>query len=1199
MKFILGLDPGIASIGWALILEAENDNEQSRIIDSNVVKVDFDNFAYKNAKGKISEGKPIEMFRKGLTVSPNLVRRQKRGAHRNLQRYKQRRADLIALLRENGFINDDTLLCEDGKGTTYETLMLRSKAASEEISLSELARVLLMINKKRGYKSIRKGEADTDIEDMGAYLAAITGRSNMLVENHQTVGQYLMNQLTLNPLKGIKRQTFYRKDYEDEFEQIWKTQMAFHPELTRKLKKEIKNRIIFFQRPIESEKQNLSFCELESHQIEVEKNGKKQLVTTGSRVCPISSPLFQEFRMWQRLNDVILTNTTTLEQYTLTLEQKEMLASELSIRKELTKTAAIKLLVGKQAKTYDLNFDTLIGNETQTRLVSAYLKILEMTGHDILDIKKMKAQDVLNVICKVFEGLGYKTEALNGEVMIGPEIYMQPHYKLWHLLYSFPGDNSRSGSAKLVQRVREFFGFDNDEYAKIIADVKFPDGYRSLSAKAIQKLLPFLKEGYQYNEACEKAGYNHSKRSITKEENESRVLHHYLQPIPHNSLRNPLVERVLNQMVSVVNGLIDEYGDEYGQFNEIRIELARDLSKNAESRRRMTQDIENNKNERAKCRQELIDQLNERGYHVTYVSENDILKYRLYKELAPLGYKTLYSKTKVDLVDLIIHRKFDKEHIIPKAKSPSNAFSVLTVELSSINEEKGDMTALDYVKWKYGEAEAQQYIARVNDLFKKKAISKAKKENLLRTAADIQDEPLTRDLGLTQYINRKAYELLGTITHRVVPTTGSITSRLRDDWQLVDVLQELVWDKYDKLELIDTYEDKDGKTVRKINEDAWTKRTDHRNHVMDAITVAFTKPAFINYLNSLNAEGEKREQLMKMRQKNLHRDKQGNWRFNEPMPLGELRAEVKQQLERINVYQKPAINAVTPNLNISKSKKKKEGNRQIQLTPRGKLHDDNPYGSIMENGVKVFTKRVEVNESLNVNDVVDKGVQRILQERLREYGNKPKEAFSNLEENPIWFNREKGICIKRVIVRTKLKDARAIHKKHNNKGELLLDKDGKVQSADYVRTNNNHHVAIYEDAQHELHEVVVSFFDAVDSVIQGNPVIDMTYNADKGWRFLFSLQQNDCFVFPDEATGFNPADIDLTAKDNYALISPHLFKVQAISEGDYRFRHQYDATKNNNAKLKNMTWKRIRVINDLKGAVKVRITKIGHIEYAE
>jgi CRISPR-associated endonuclease Csn1 len=234
-----------------------------------------------------------------------------------------------------------------------------------------------------------------------------------------------------------------------------------------------------------------------------------------------------------------------------------------------------------------------------------------------------------------------------------------------------------------------------------------------------------------------------------------------------------------------------------------------------------------------------------------------------------------------------------------------------------------------------------------------------------------------------------------------------------------------------------------------------------------------------------------------------------------------------------------------------------------------------------------------------VDDVVDKGVQRILRERLREYGDKPKEAFANLEKNPIWFNREEGICIKRVIVRTNLKDARAIHKKHDNKGDILLDKDGKMQSADYVKTNNNHHVAIYEDEQHELHEVIVPFLDVVDNAIHGRPVIDKTYNTDKGWRFLFSVQQNDCFVFPDEASGFNPADIDLTAKENYALISPHLFKVQSISEGDYRFRHQYDASKNNDVRLKNMTWKRIRALNDLKGVVKVRITKTGHIEYVQ
>lgn len=1201
MKFILGLDPGIASIGWALILEAENDDEVSRIIDSNVVKVDFDNFAYVNAKGKISDGNPINMFKKGFSVSPNFVRRQKRGAHRNLQHFKLRRGDLIELLLKNGIIDKDTLLCEDGKGTTYETHLLRSKAASEEISLNELARVLLMINKKRGYKSSRKGDVDADVEDMGAYLAAITGRSKLLADNHQTVGQYLMSQLALHPLQGIKHQTFYRKDYEEEFEQIWKTQIRFHPELTRKLKKEIKNRIIFYQRPIASKKGEVSLCELESKEIEIEKDGKKKKIKTGSKVCPFSSPLFQEFRMWQRLNDIILTNTKTLEQRFLTQEEKERLASELSIRNRLSKRDAIKVLAGKQARIFDMNFDELLGNETQAKLVNAYLKILEQTGHDKLDVKKLTAQNVLVAIRQVFGGLGFHTETIDGEIKLHPDIYLQPFYRLWHLIYSFPGDNSRSGNDKLVERVKEFFGFDNVEYAKFIADITFPDGYASLSAKAIQKILPKLKEGYQYNKACELVGYRFSKRSLTKEENDERILQKYLNFIPHNSLRNPLVERILNHMISLVNSLVDEYGDTYGEFDEIRIELARDLSKNAESRKKMTQDIENNKNERDTCRKELIDILNENGYKVNYVSENDILKYRLYKELAPLGYQTLYSKTEVNIVDLIVHRKFDKEHIIPKAKSPSNAFSVLTIELSSINEEKGDMTALDYVKWKYGEEGTQQYIARVNDLFKQKAISKAKRDNLLKTAADIPNEPLNRDLGLTQYINRKAYEILGTITRKVVPTTGSITSRLRDDWQLVDVLQELVWDKYNRLGLIDTYTDKDGKTVRKINEDAWSKRNDHRNHAMDAITVAFTKPAYIYYLNSLNSQGEQREQMLKMRQKNLYRDKQGNWRFNAPMPLGELRAEVKRQLENIIVYQKTAPNPVSPNLNITKTKKRKEGNRLVQLTPRGKLHDDTYYGSFREKipgdgEVVVFTKRVEVNESLKVDDVVDKGVQNILRNRLHEYNNDSKKAFTNLDENPIWFNREKGICIKKVVVRVN-KELRPIHKKKNHKGEILLDKHNKVQESEYVMTNNNHHVAIYEDERHELHEVVVSFFDAVERGIHGKPVVDREFNADKGWRFLFSLQQNDCFVFPDK--GFDPLVIDLTSKDNYALISPHIFKVQTISKGDYRFRHHYDASKDFNSNLKNLTWKRIRTFNDLKGIVKIRITKIGRIEYVE
>ena len=85
----------------------------------------------------------------------------------------------------------------------------------------------------------------------------------------------------------------------------------------------------------------------------------------------------------------------------------------------------------------------------------------------------------------------------------------------------------------------------------------------------------------------------------------------------------------------------------------------------------------------------------------------------------------------------------------------------------------------------------------------------------------------------------------------VVPTTGSVTARLREDWQLVDVMRELNWDKYDALGLTYFEEGRDGRRKPKIQD--WTKRNDHRHHAMDALTVAFTRRQFIQYLNHLNA----------------------------------------------------------------------------------------------------------------------------------------------------------------------------------------------------------------------------------------------------------------------------------------------------------------------------------------------------------
>ena len=87
---------------------------------------------------------------------------------------------------------------------------------------------------------------------------------------------------------------------------------------------------------------------------------------------------------------------------------------------------------------------------------------------------------------------------------------------------------------------------------------------------------------------------------------------------------------------------------------------------------------------------------------------------------------------------------------------------------------------------------------------------------------------------------------------------------------------------------------------------------------------------------------------------------------------------------------------------------------------------------------------------------------------------------------------------------------------------------------DFVSTSNNHHVAIFRDAEGNLQEHIVSFFEATMRASQHLPVIERDYNKELGWQFLFTMKQNEYFVFPNEKTGFNPNEIDLLDPKNYA-----------------------------------------------------------------
>ena len=210
MKKILGLDLGTSSIGWALVNEAETSEEKSSIIKLGVrvnpLTVD-----------------ELQNFEKGKSITTNADRTAGRSMRRNLQRYKLRRENLIEVLKEYNFITDEMILSENGNRTTFETYRLRAKAAVEEISLEQFARVLLMINKKRGYKSSRKAKGSED----GVLIDGMDV-ARKLYEEGLTPGE-----LCLQILEAGKKNLpdFYRSDLQNEFDRIWNFQKQFNPEL--------------------------------------------------------------------------------------------------------------------------------------------------------------------------------------------------------------------------------------------------------------------------------------------------------------------------------------------------------------------------------------------------------------------------------------------------------------------------------------------------------------------------------------------------------------------------------------------------------------------------------------------------------------------------------------------------------------------------------------------------------------------------------------------------------------------------------------------------------------------------------------------------------------------------------------------------------------------------------------------------------
>ncbi|MBY0478713.1 MAG: type II CRISPR RNA-guided endonuclease Cas9 [Chitinophagaceae bacterium] len=1211
MRKILGLDIGVGSIGWAYLHEPENESEQYSIIrmGSRIIPLNSDE---------------SDEFTKGNAISKNANRRIKRGMRRGGHRYKMRKWKLVKLLTELNMQPTADLF----KLNSLELYGLRAKAIETQIGLEELGRIFYHLNQKRGYKSNRKAnneeekaESSNNTDKDGevrnpkkkGYLDLINDRELFIKDSNLTIGQFFYNHLKENHFFRIKENIFLRSSYQAEFNKIWEKQKEYYPEiLTDENYTKLFHKIIYFQRPLKSQKGLVSSCRFEQT-FAKDKQGNILKDETGNpkiirpKVVPKSSPLFQIAKVWQDINNLSIKTKTGIA-VEIPIEQKQQLFQYLNENEKITVTNLKKMLGLKPAEDFYINLkkDSLEGNKT----VSAIKKALKGEREEVLQFNLLQKSKLV---------ANQQTGEAKEQFVIEPDFEKEPLYRLWHLLYSVEEVES------LVKNLQEDFSFTLDQ-AKALAKLDFTKaGYGGISTKAYRKILPHLMNGLHYSKACDAAGYRHSDY-LTLSENESRPLLDKLELYSKNSLRNPVVEKIINQVINLVNAIIAD--ETLGKPDEIRVELGRELKQNAEERNN-TYSRNNKTNDR---HQKIAERLHHELGFAT-VSRRDIERVKLWEEF---GGVSPYEPTKPISLNQLFNGDYEIEHIIPRSRFFDDSFSNKTIARKKFNADKDNTTAFDYIQ-NLGEQEFHNYTEFVKKHFyKKEGISRAKLNYLLMPGDKIPDDFINRQMRDTAYISREVKNLLLNICRNVYSTSGSVTDYLRENWGINNVLQQLNFEKYKAAGQTELKKIKreDGSTHEIEVISNWSKRDDHRHHAIDALVVALTKQSFIQKLNQLNQQYKTRRDL-----------KENGRRF--PEPWKGFVNDAMEATDNILVSFKAGKKVATKNINHIK-KGKEVIKVQETLTPRGKLNEDFIYGKIKQyNRDSSFSEEIVIkyklgagqgmlfdgNETVKTKEKIDKktgekiivekdqikvkldsivdfGVRSIVEKRLLQFNNNVKEAF----KTPLWLNEEKGIQIKSVRCKTNLTKVKAIHYSLNGQTFPLKNNikipDG-ATLIDFIKPGNNHHIAIYKDKAGTTQENAVTFGEAIERKIAGVPVIikkpvdiwDKILNTEfdcsdevknnlplDNWELITSLQQNELFIY-----GLSFEDISNAIENNmYNLLSKHLYRIQNIAPGQYFLRHHLETKDLRDKKAREMK-KLIQLSSASFNAHKVRVNCLGKI----
>jgi CRISPR-associated endonuclease Csn1 len=778
VKYRLALDLGSTSLGWAMVL----------------------------LNGK---AEPCAVIRAGVRIFPDgrnpkdgsslaVTRRTARAMRRRRDRLLKRKARMQRLLVEHGFFP-----VEEPARKALERLNpyeLRAKGLDLPLTPAEFARAVFHLNQRRGFKSNRR--TDKKDNDSGALKAAISSLRAQLDPagadgKARTVGELLWRRMIDPSVRTVRaryrEQRVLKEDgkpridksydlyvdramVEAEFDAIWAKQAMFNSAQFN-----------------ESARTALKDCLLHQRKLRPVKPGRCTLEPEEPR-APLALPSQQRFRILQEVNHLRLLGGRLLEQ-ALSLEQRDRLVAALEEGSRSFKTAIPKLL--GLPGTVQFNLADAKRTELKGNATSMLLSKKDFFGRAWHDFDEARQNEI---VLRILE---------------------------------------EESEASLVDWLVNSTGVD-EVHAMKIANAALPEGYGSLSAKALAKILPAMRsEVITYDKAVLAAGYEHHS-NISHAATTGEILPElpyygeYLQrhvgfgtgerkdppERRFGRIANPTVHIGLNQVRVVVNALIKHYGHPL----EVIVEVARDL-KQSQDQRRETQERQAKcqmRNERLRKEAAAILGIAEERVHLA-----DIHKLILWEELSfdVADRRCPYSGVQLSATEVLSGR-VEIEHILPFSITLDDSLNNKTVALRLANRVKGNRTP-----WQAREDFAAQGWDYDAILQRAERMPRAKRQ---RFAPDGYEKWLKEDkdflaraLNDTRHLSRIAREYLSLVCAagtRVIP--GQMTAMLRAKFGLNDIL----------------------------GPDGEKNRNDHRHHAVDACVVAVTDQGLLQRFAQASAD---------------------------------------------------------------------------------------------------------------------------------------------------------------------------------------------------------------------------------------------------------------------------------------------------------------------------------------------------------